>query len=694
MPYRYPAARQDDLVEELHGEAVPDPYRWLEDPDSPDTAEWVAAENELTQSYLATIPSRSEIHDRLAALWNFSRTGVPWQRGDQWFVTRNDGLQNQPVLYVGDEPAAANRALLDPNALSPDGTLSLNGVSVSDDGTLLAYASSDSGSDWQTWHVREVATGEDRPDELRWGKFTGAAWRADGTGFYYGAMRPPAAGAELREESRAPEIRFHQLGTPQGEDEVVFATPDQPEWLPDVDTSADGRFVIVSITRGTNPEVQTHVLDLESAGTEFRTLIDGFAAKSIVIGNDGPTFYVQTDQDADRGRIVSIDLDAPQEWVERVPETDATLIEAHHYGGKLFCHYLRDAHSALEIHHLDGTPSQRVALPPLASVAGERHEDAAIQGRVGSNLVHYRVTSFSESGAIWQHDLESGDTTEIVPSTAAIDATQFVTEQVVATSADGTNVPMFVSRRKDVTPSGDNPVLLYGYGGFDIPITPAFSVQFATWMERGGLLAVANLRGGGEFGRSWNEAGRLANKQRVFDDFVGCARWLHASGWSRPDRTAIMGGSNGGLLVGACLTQHPDLFGAAVADVGVFDMLRFHRWTIGWAWTSDFGSPEDAEQFGWLRAYSPLHNIRKGVGYPATLLLTGDHDDRVVPAHSFKFAAALQAAQGGDRPVLLRVETAAGHGHGKPTSKLIAESTDRLAFVEGALGVRPAAGPG
>ncbi len=679
-PLDYPLARRDDLVEELHGVPVADPYRWLETADDPGTRTWIAAQNALTERFLARVPAREEIRARLSELWDYPRFDVPFERGGQWLQTRNSGLQDQPVLYVGAAPGAEGRVLLDPNTMSEDGTVAIAGLSVNEDGTLLAYATSAGGSDWMTWRVRDVATGLDRDDVVDWSKFSGAAWRRDGSGFFYGEMARPDPGREFDAENRAPRILFHQIGTAQEGDTLVFATPEQPDWLPAAAVSDDGRYLIISIERGTNPETQIEVLDLDQPDNGYRTLVEGFDTKAAVVGNVGSTFFVATDLDADLGRLVAIELEDPgrDRWNEVVAAGHDTLVAAYLFGGRLLCHYLQDARSVLRVHEVDGSYVRDITLPGLVSVVN-------IEGRAGSSTIHFRVTSFTESGAVWSHDLARGRTAVLHDSTARIDPGDYLTEQVFATSEDGTRVPMFLTRRRDAVPTGEVPVILYGYGGFDIPVPPSFSLPFAVWLERGGLLAVANLRGGGEYGRPWHDAGRLAVKQRVFDDFRACARWLNESGWSDPRRTAIYGGSNGGLLVGASLTQHPELFGAAVSDVGVFDMLRFHHFTIGWAWTSDYGSPDDPEQFRWLLAYSPLHNVRPGTCYPPTLLMTGDHDDRVVPGHSLKFAATLQRAQACTAPVLLRVETAAGHGAGKPISKLIAENADRLAFIDAAL---------
>jgi len=689
LDHSYPAARLGNQVDDYHGELVRDPYRWLEDTDATETAAWVRAENALTEAFLAAVPTREEIRARLAELWDYPKFGVPFERGGLWFQTRNPGLQNQPVLWVMDAPDAGGRPLLDPNLLSDDGTVAVTSLEVTEDGSKLAYATSTGGSDWRTWRVRDVATGVDFDDVVEWSKFSSVAWRRDGSGFYYGAMERPAQGAEYLEESRLKRILFHRLGTLQVEDELVFAAPEEPEWLPDAAVSDDGRFVVISIRRGTFPEAQVHVFDLEDPDAGLRALVGDFASKADVVTNVEKTFYVLTDYEAERQRVVAVDLDHPsrEAWRDVIPAGDDSLVEVFFYGGRLVCHYLHHASSVLRVHEIDGTYVHEIPLPALTSLTGNRFEHEGIEGCSASDLVHFEVTSFTDSGSLWAHDLSTGETKLVRESSARIESGLLVTEQVFVSSDDGTKIPVFLSRRCDVVASGDVPALLYGYGGFDIPITPWFSARHAAWMERGGLLAVANLRGGGEYGKAWHDSGRLANKQNVFDDFCTCARWLAGSGWSSPDRIAINGASNGGLLVGACLTQHPELFGAAVAEVGVLDMLRFHKFTIGWAWTSDFGNPDDPEQYRWLRAYSPLHRLWKGERYPATMILTGDHDDRVVPGHSFKFAAALQAAQGGSAPILIRVGTSAGHGMGKPTAKLIAESTDILAFLERALGV-------
>jgi prolyl oligopeptidase len=669
------------------GDVSDDPFRPLEDLDDPDTLAWVKAQNELTENVLSGVAAREEIRASLQALWDYPKAGVPFESGGRWFQMRNTGLQAQSALWVSDGPDDEGRTLIDPNGFSEDGTVSLTGLGVAADGSLVAYAASVGGSDFMTWRVRQVETGVDLPDVVEWSKFSDASWTHDGSGFFYGAVARPIAGEELRQATAGARVMFHRLGTEQGEDELVFEAPDEPDWLPSASVTADGRYLVVSIHRGTRTERRILVREVGGSGP-FVALVPEFEAKTSVVGNVGPTFFLLTDKDAERGRIVTIELERPGVFArEVVGEGTDTLVEAGLYGNRLVCHYLHHAHSALRIYGLDGSIEHEVALPGFVSLMADPVRETSIEGRHDRDVVRYQVASFTESGALWAHDVTTGSSEQLRRSSAPLDPADFVTEQVFVESDDGTRIPMFITRRADVTASGEVAVLLYGYGGFDVPLTPTFSMMCAAWVARGGLFALANLRGGGEYGRAWHDDGRLDRKQNVFDDFCACARWLGgASGWSRPGRVAIWGGSNGGLLVGACVTQRPSLFGAAVADVGVFDMLRFHLWTIGWAWKSDFGDPEVEADRQTLLAYSPLHNVRPGECYPPVLLLTGDHDDRVVPAHSYKFAAALQAAQACDNPVLLRVETSAGHGMGKPTAKQIAEAADRLAFLELALG--------
>ena len=696
-------ARRGSQVDDYHGELVADPYRWLEDTNASETRDWIDAENELTEAWLAQVAAREEIGRRLAELWNYPRVGAPFERDGRWFQLRNGGLQNQDVLYVMDSSDDEGHVLLDPNRLSADGTVAVSSFAVTEDGQLLAYATSDGGSDWMTWHVREVGTGVDRPDVVEWAKYSGASWLKDGSGFFYGAVDPPAPGGEYLEAAHPQKVRFHRLGTEQSEDETVFEAPEEPEWTSQAVVTDDGRFVVISISKGTAAEAQLRVLDRDDPRRGLLPLVADFSSKASYVTNVGSTFYLLTDDRAERQRVVAVDLQDParDRWREVIPESTSLLLAARQCGGRVVCHYLKDACSQLAVFDLDGSHVRDIPVPEVSSLPAD-YDDAGFEGRPDSAMLHFVVSSFIDSGSVWEHDLESGETRLIRPPAAGIDQQALVSEQVFVTAGDGVSIPLFITRRRDAEPNGDIPVLLYGYGGFDICMTPQFSVSRAAFVERGGIFAVAVLRGGGEYGRSWHRAGMLANKQRVFDDFCDCARWLGASEWSRPGRIAINGGSNGGLLVGACVIQHPELFGAAVADVGVFDMLRFHRFTIGWAWKSDFGDPDDPEQYCWVRAYSPLHNVEPGARYPPILLTTGDHDDRVIPGHSFKFAATLQAAAtasdnlslGPPSPVLVRTETSAGHGHGLPTSKAIAKATDVLAFIQGTVGGATAFSPG
>jgi len=681
----YPHTPRGDVVDRYHGEAVPDPYRWLEDAASPQTAAWVAAQNELTESCLAAVPAREEIRARLAQTWNYPKSGVPFERGGRWFCSRNRGLQNQPVFYVMDAPDDEGRPLIDPNALSADGTIAVGAISVSPDGSRVAYATAASGSDWLTWRVRDVASGADFDEAIEWSKSEVADWAKDGSGFYYGALPAPGPGGEYR-DAGGKRVFFHRPGTRPGEDEVIFDPAGEP-LFPDFAVSTDGRYLILTLDHGIGPGGEVRVLDLDRKDAGWRVLVpDGDTLAEVVATRDD-TFYVLTDHEAGRRRIVAVDVANPgrAHWREVVPAADDTLLEAHFFGGRLVCHYLHDACSRLRVFELDGTFARDIPLPDLVTLAGNAVRHELITGSPRSDIVYFEVVSFTASASLYRHDLGTGQTTLVRGPAAALDPDVYVTERVSVTSADGTALPMFLTRRRDLPRDGEAKVLLYGYGGVGASTTPAFHPAWALWVERGGLLAVASLRGGGEYGRAWHDAGKLAAKQNVFDDFCACARWLAASGWSRAGRIAINGGSNGGLLVGACLTQHPELFGAAVSDVGVLDMLRYHRFTVGWLWRTEYGDPDDPGQYRWLRGYSPLHNVRPS-SYPPTMLTTGDHDDRVVPAHSYKFAAALQAAQRADAPILLRVETGAGHGGGKPTAKAIAETADRLAFYEYALG--------
>ena len=673
---KYPETPSDDIVDLLHGVNVPDPYRWLEEVDSEATREWITAQNELTFDFLEGIPAREPIRERLTELWNYERYSVPVVRGGRIFFTRNDGLQNQSVLYWIETLDAEPKLLLDPNLLSEDGTVALTGFAASADGRLLAYGLSTAGSDWQEWRVREVDTGRDREDLVEWVKFSEAAWTTDGRGFFYSRYDEPQEGKEYQGANYYHKLYYHTLGTPQSSDRLVYERPDQKEWGFGGEVTDDGRYLVVSVWKGTHRENGIFYQDLEANNGPMVELLVDFEARYLFVGNDGPRFYFLTDLEAPMSRVIAIDVTTPDRtaWQEVIPEGEDALQSVSLVGGRFFCGYLHHAHSRVLLFDKEGLPAGQVDLPGIGTAEG-------FGGQQQDRETFYQFTSFTTPGTIYRYDLDGGRSAVFRQPHVGFDAGEYVTEQVFYPSQDGTSIPMFLSHKKGMQRDGNIPTFLYGYGGFDIPLTPAFSVSVLVWMELGGLFAQANLRGGGEYGKPWHEAGMKLKKQNVFDDFIAAADWLVEKEYTQTPRLAIGGGSNGGLLVGACLTQRPDLFGACLPAVGVLDMLRFHKFTIGWAWTSDYGSPDDPAEFRALLAYSPYHNIEPGVAYPPTLITTGDHDDRVFPAHSFKFAAALQAAQAGPGPILIRIETRAGHGLGKPTSKLIEEAADRWAFL-------------
>jgi prolyl oligopeptidase len=673
----YPAPPLADQVDLYHGVAVADPYRGLEDLDSPETRAWIDAEVELTERFLAAIPEREALRARLTALWNYERCGVPTAVGDAYVFATNTGLQNQSVIIIAPVPGGTGRVLIDPNTFSSDGTVALSGLSFSDDGALVAYATSVSGSDWLTWRVRDVATGIDRDDEVRWSKFSGASWRRDGSGFYYSRYAEPDPTSQFKDENYHQTIYFHALGTPQADDVLVYARPDHPDWNLGANVSEDGRWLIISAHHGTDPNNRIFLRELHDDAPVIELLPDGDAAYD-VIGNDGSTFYLQTTLAAPRGRIVKIDVH-DRTPIEVVAQSDDLLESAALFGDLLVLYYLHDARAVVRRRGLDGTAFGDVALPGLGTASG-------FGGKRRATETFYAFTSYVTPTSIYRLDPAAGTSSLVFTPTVGFDPAEYASEQVFYTSRDGTRVPMIITSKKGLPRDGSAPTVLYGYGGFGISLTPAFSPALIVWLERGGIWAVPNLRGGGEYGEAWHLAGTKERKQNVFDDFIAAAESLIANGYTSSAKLALYGGSNGGLLVGACMTQRPDLFAAAIPAVGVLDMLRFQKFTIGWAWTADYGSSDDPDGFAYLKAYSPLHNLRAGTRYPATLIETADHDDRVYPAHSFKFAAALQAAQGGDAPVLIRIETKAGHGAGKPTTKLIEEAADRYAFLIEVLG--------
>lgn len=671
----YPETRKVDQVDDYHGTRVADPYRWLEDLDSQETAAWIEAQNRVTFGYLAEIPEREAIRERLNRLWNYEKYGVPKRAKDVYLFEKNDGLQNQDVLYVLERLDAEPRVLLDPNRLSEDGTVALTAYRPSPEGKHLAYGTAQAGSDWQVWRIRDMATGADLDDTIRWVKFSEASWAADGSGFYYSRYDEPSGGDALEELNFNQQVYFHRVGTPQSQDELVYRRPDRKEWIFDARVSDDGRYLILEISEGTDTRRRVFYQDL-AAGGPVVELLNDFDAAYEFVGNEGPRFWFLTDLDAPRGRVVAVDIRNPvrEHWETVIPEREFTLRQVRVSAGGFLVVSLEDAHSRLEIVSLDGAEIRQVELPGLGRVEG-------LFARPAFNESFYAYSSFTVPSTIYRLDSQNGDTTVFRKPRLAYDPNGYETRQVFYTSKDGTRVPMFISAKKGLELTGDNPALLYGYGGFNIPQTPRFRTFNLAWMELGGVYAVANLRGGGEYGEVWHKAGTRLEKQNVFDDFIAAAEYLIENRYTNPSRLAVQGGSNGGLLVGAVMIQRPELFAAALPAVGVMDMLRFNKFTIGWAWESDYGSPENPEEFAALYAYSPYHNLKDGVAYPSTLITTADHDDRVVPSHSFKFAARLQEAHSGDNPVLIRIETKAGHGAGKPTSKQIDEASDVLAFL-------------
>jgi prolyl oligopeptidase len=688
---KYPPAPRGDVVDEYHGVKVPDPYRWLEDPDSPETRAWIEAQNEITFGYLAAVPQREAIRQRLTELWNYERWGIPFKEGGRYFISRNDGLQNQSPWYVLETLQSEPRLLLDPNTLSEDGTVALSGMAVSDDGKYLAYGIAEAGSDWNTWRVRNVDTGEDLPDVIRWVKFSGASWAKDGSGFFYSRYDEPKEGEALTGQNYYQKLYFHKLGTDQKEDVLVYERQDQKEWGFGGYVTEDGKYLIIHVSQGTDPRNRLFYIPLGDpeyaiGKKKVVELLSDFDASYDFIGNIGTVFYFHTDNGAPRGRVIAIDTLKPDRgnWKEIVPQAEETLRGTSLVGGKLIASYLKDARTQVKIYEPDGTFVRTVDFPGIGTAGGFR-------GKQDDPETFYSFTGYTTPGSIYRYDAATGRSELFKQPRVAFNPDDYVTKQVFYTSKDGTRVPMFIVHKKGIRLDGSNPTLLYGYGGFNIALTPGFSVGNLVWLEMGGVYAVANLRGGGEYGQAWHDAGRKLNKQNVFDDFIAAAEYLIREKYTSTPKLAIHGGSNGGLLVGACITQRPELFGAAIPAVGVLDMLRFNKFTIGWAWESDYGNPDKNEdEFRALLAYSPYHNLREGTCYPATLITTADHDDRVVPAHSFKFAAAIQAAQGCSNPVLIRIETRAGHGAGKPISKIIETIADQWAFLIRALHMDPA----
>ena len=681
--FKYPAAPTTDQVDDYSGIKVTDPYRPLENPDSPESRKWIEAENKITFDFLKSIPQRDGIKNRLTEIWNYERFGVPFKQGGRYFFSKNTGLQNQNVVYTTKNFSEPPRQLLDPNVLAKDGTVALSGLDVTDDGKLAAYGLSTAGSDWQQWKVRNVSDSKDQSDFIDWVKFSEASWKKDGSGFFYSRYDKPDEKNKLRSQVYNHKIYFHQLGAPQSQDKLIYERPDQKEWLFTATVTDDGRYLIITVQRGTDPKNRVFYKELWDANSKVVELLDKADAQYSFIDNDGPVFWFRTDLNAPLGRVVSVDSSKPllAQIKELVPESADKLESANTVGDHFVAEYLHDAHTAVKLFKLDGSADGEIALPGIGTTGG-------FTGKRRDRETFYSFTSFTVPTEIFRYDFDKRTSDLLFKPNVKFNPADYTTDQVFYNSADGTRVPMFISYKKGMKRDGQNPTYLYGYGGFDISMTPSFSPANLVWMEMGGIFAMPNIRGGGEYGEKWHEAGELHVKQNVFDDFIAAAQYLIDNKYTSTPKLAIGGGSNGGLLVGACLTQRPDLYGAALPQVGVMDMLCFQKFTIGWAWTSDYGSSEKSDDFPFLYAYSPLHHIAKGCCYPATLITTADHDDRVVPAHSFKFAATLQAAQGCDKPALIRIETKAGHGAGKPITKVIEETADRWAFMARELGVQ------
>jgi prolyl oligopeptidase len=687
LPLPYPATKRVDHVDTYHGVEVPCPYRWLEADvrEAPEVAHWVAEENRVTEAYLSRISQRGEIKNRLTELWNFEKYSAPFKVAKRYYVySKNDGLQNQSVYYKQDSLTAEPTVLLNPNEWSKDGTVALTALAFSDDGKTLAYGVSEAGSDWSVVKLLDVASGKKLDDELRWVKFSNLAWTHDNKGFFYSRFPEPKAGEKFQALSLNQKLYYHELGTPQSEDNLVYERPDDPRYTVSGDVSEDGKYLVIDVHDGTTSrKTQIFFKDLSNAAAKITPLIDDFESVNNFIDNDGTTFFVKTDGNAPKGRVVAIDSKNPdrKNWKVVIPEADMALQGVGLTGGLFAANYLKDAQSQIKIFDVDGKFVREVALPAIGTAAG-------FGGRRDETETFYSFSNFATPSRVYRYDMKSGQSSLFREPKVKFNPDDYVTTQVFYPSKDGTKIPMFITHKKGIKLDGNNPTLQYGYGGFNISLTPVFSIAKLVWMEMGGVYAQPNIRGGGEYGRAWHQAAVKLKRQTAYDDFIAASEWLIANKYTRPEKLAIQGGSNGGLLVGACLTQRPELYGATLPAVGVMDMLRFHKFTAGRYWVDDYGSSDNADEFKVLFGYSPYHNLKKGVKYPATLVTTADTDDRVVPSHSFKFIAQLQYCQAGSAPVLARIETRAGHGAGRPVSKSIEEAADQWAFLVRNLGMR------
>lgn len=684
QPLTYPITDKTETIENYHGVQVSDPYRWLEEPNLKKTQEWVKSQNEITFNYLAEISEGETIKKRLTQIWDYEKYSVPFKEGDRYFYYKNDGLQNQSILYTLPTLDAEPEVLIDPNKLSEDGTVALSGIAISKDSQYIAYGISKAGSDWQEWRIKNIDTGEHLPDVLQWIKFYIPTWKKDSQGLFYSRYEQPKEG-KLKETNYLHKVYYHSLGKSQDNDVLIYEKPDRKEWSFNCYITEDSKYLIITVWQSTDRKNLVFYQDLTIPDAPIVELISEFEAEYSLIDNDNNIFWFVTDFDAPKRRVIAIDINNPpspslvkgdnqDKWQEIIPEATYALQGVGTLNNQFVAFYLKDAHTQIKIFNLDGSPVRNVELPGIGSVGG-------FYGRRYDTTTFYSYVSFTTPSTIYQYDMVSGESKIYRQPNVDFHPEQLETKQIFYSSKDGTSIPMFITHKKGVKLDGNNPTILYGYGGFNISLTPNFSISRLVWLEMGGVYAVPNIRGGGEYGEGWHQAGIKQQKQNVFDDFISAAEWLIENNWTSSPKLAITGASNGGLLVGACITQRPELFGAALPAVGVMDMLRFHKFTIGWAWVAEYGSPDDPEEFKTLYTYSPLHNLKPKISYPPTFVTTADHDDRVVPAHSFKFISALQEVHIGDNPVLIRIETKAGHGGGKPTTKIIEEITDQFAFL-------------
>ncbi|MBV9215751.1 MAG: S9 family peptidase [Acidobacteria bacterium] len=683
VKYDYPKPRRADVVDDFHGVKVADPYRWMEDVDSPETRAWIEAENKLTADYFSKIPQREAIKKRLTEIWNYEKVSAPTKVAPGFYIySKNDGLQNQSVLYRSNSVNDPGSVFFDPNKIRADGTAALNGWSFTDDGKYWAYGVSEAGSDRTTWNVMDTVTGRLLPDQLAPNRQGLNAWLKDDSGFYYSGYDPVKPGEELKAATQFQKIYFHKMGTPQSADKVVYERPDNGEYFSNASISEDGRWLIINVGKGTENMNMVYFKDLKDGSqTAFTPLIENLENNWGFIGNDGSTFYFLTDKDAPRSKVVKINVLGDKKWVDVIPESKDTLNNVNFLNDLFVLEYLQDAHTAVKIYKTYGKFVRDVVLPGIGTAGG-------FNGKRSDSETFYSYSSYNAPPTIYRYDMKTGKSTLYRQAKVKFDPAQFEVKEVFYPSKDGTKVPMFITMKKGTKLDGTNPTILYGYGGFNIPSTPAFSVSRIAWLEMGGIYAVACIRGGSEYGKDWWKGGSRLNKQNVFDDFAWAGKWLIANKYTSTPKLAIQGGSNGGLLVGATLNQHPDMFGAAIPQVGVMDMIRFDKFTIGWAWRSDYGDPTNEADFKAMYAYSPYHNAKPGTKYPPTLVMTSDHDDRVFPAHSFKYAAAMQNAQAGDAPILVRIQVRGGHGAGLPTALAIEQQADIYSFLVKNLGMK------